>query len=145
VNRSFQAADAAAPMILIGAGTGIAGLRAHIRAATAGQRLWLIFGERTRARDFLLGDQIEGWLAEGRLERLDLAFSRDQAEKVYVQDRIDESADQLRDWIGAGASILVCGDRERMAPGVDAALRRALGSERLQTLAADGRYRRDIY
>lgn len=144
-NRSFHAVDHAAPMILIGAGTGIAGLRAHVRGAAPGQRLWLIFGERTRARDFLLGEEIEGWRTAGRLERLDLAFSRDQADKVYVQDRIDAAADEMRAWVEAGAAIFVCGDRERMAPGVDAALQRALGSERMQALAAAGRYRRDVY
>lgn len=144
-NRSFHAVDHIAPMILAGAGTGIAGLRAHVRAAAPGQRLWLVFGERTRGRDFLLGEEIEGWKESGRLERLDLAFSRDQAGKVYVQDRIDAAADEMRAWVEAGATIFVCGDRERMAPGVDAALQRALGAERMQALAAAGRYRRDVY
>lgn len=144
-NRSFHAPEPPAPLILIGAGTGIAGLRAHIRAAQPGQRLWLVFGERTRARDFLLGDEIEAWRASGRLERLDLAFSRDQEAKVYVQDRIDAAAEDVRAWVDAGAAILVCGDRERMAPAVDAALARAIGPERLQALASAGRYRRDVY
>src|SRR5690606_23792316 len=107
--------------------TGIAGLRAHVGAAGPRQRLWLIFGERTQARDFLIGEEIEGWRTSGRLERLDLAFSRDQAGKVYVQDRIDAAAAEVRAWVEAGAAIFVCGDRERMAPGVDAALQRALG------------------
>jgi sulfite reductase (NADPH) flavoprotein alpha-component len=144
-NRGFHAAADGAPMILIGAGTGIAGLRAHIRAAAPGQRLWLIFGERTRSRDYLLGREIDALAAGGRLERLDLAFSRDQGEKVYVQDRIDQQAALVREWVEAGAAIFVCGDRERMAPGVDAALVRAVGADRLDALAAAGRYRRDVY
>lgn len=144
-NRGFHAPDGAGPMILIGAGTGIAGLRAHIRAAAPGQRLWLIFGERTRTRDYLLGEEIDVLAASGRLERLDLAFSRDQADKIYVQDRIDAHAEEVRRWIEAGAAIFVCGDRERMAPAVDAALARAVGADRLEALAAAGRYRRDVY
>jgi sulfite reductase (NADPH) flavoprotein alpha-component len=147
-NRGFHAPEDGRPMILIGNGTGIAGLRAHLRERRlAGRRRnWLVFGERSRARDFLCGEEIETWLAAGDLARLDLAFSRDDgAPRHYVQDLLRAAPEELRRWVEEGAAIYVCGSLRGMAPGVDAALADILGRDALEGLAAAGRYRRDVY
>ena len=89
--------------------------------------------------------QLQGWLAAGELARLDLAFSRDQAAKVYVQDRLRESAEQLREWLAQGAAIYVCGSLDGMAAGVDTVLHELLGSSAITALREEGRYRRDVY
>lgn len=135
------------PLILVGNGTGISGLRAHIKArARAGRhRNWLLFGERSAAHDFHYREEIEAWRAQGVLARVDLAFSRDQEARIYVQDRLAEAADTLRAWVEQGASIYVCGSAEGMASGVDRVLAQTLGQEALDRLTADGRYRRDVY
>ena len=146
-NSGFHLPTAPAPMILIGNGTGLAGLRSLLRAriVDSEQRNWLLFGERNRAHDFLCEEELQGWLASGELARLDLAFSRDQAQKVYVQDRLREQADELRRWLAEGASIYICGSLEGMAAGVDAVLAEVLGAEELEQLIELGRYRRDVY
>ncbi|WP_243397804.1 sulfite reductase subunit alpha [Herbaspirillum robiniae] len=146
-NSGFHAPHDPRPMILIGNGTGLAGLRAHLRArAAAGHRRnWLVFGERSRAHDFFHRDEIQAWQAQGVLERLDLAFSRDQAQRVYVQDKLREAADDLRAWVGQGAALYVCGSLQGMAAGVADALREVLGEDMLIALAEQGRYRRDVY
>jgi sulfite reductase (NADPH) flavoprotein alpha-component len=146
-NRSFHPPVDARPLILIGNGTGIASLRAHLRARAAQgrHRNWLLFGERNRAHDFYWREEIEGMQAAGVLERLDLAFSRDQAERLYVQDVLRQRQETLREWVAAGAAIYVCGSLAGMAPGVAAALTEALGEETLERMAEDGRYRRDVY
>ncbi|BDU17656.1 sulfite reductase subunit alpha [Lysobacter auxotrophicus] len=135
------------PMILVGNGTGLAGLRAHLKArALAGHRRnWLVFGERQREHDFHHRDEIEGWLRDGHLQHLDLAFSRDGAQRVYVQDVLRANAARLREWINEGAAIYVCGSLEGMAPAVDAVLRETVGLDALEAMAADGRYCRDVY
>nr|WP_312392245.1 sulfite reductase flavoprotein subunit alpha [Stenotrophomonas geniculata] len=137
---------AGAPMVLIGNGTGIAGLRSLLReAAHAGEDgHWLLFGERQRAHDFLFADEIEAWQANGHLARVDLAFSRD-GDGGYVQDRLRAAADALRNWMQRGAVIHVCGSLQGMAEGVDQVLREALGDEAVETLLENGRYRRDVY
>lgn len=146
-NSSFHLPETAAPLVLIGNGTGLAGLRSLIRArVNAGeQRNWLLFGERNRAHDLLCGDELQGWLASGDLARLDLAFSRDQAEKVYVQDVLLQQADEFKRWIADGACLYVCGSLQGMAAGVDAALHGILGEAAVQQLIEAGRYRRDVY
>ncbi len=146
-NARFHLAEADTPAIFIGNGTGLAGLRSLLQASIrAGRRRnWLLFGERNQAHDFYCREEIEGWLARGELERLDLAFSRDQAQKVYVQDRLREAADQVRAWVEAGAVFYICGSLEGMAGGVDTVLREILGDEGLERLASEGRYRRDVY
>lgn len=135
------------PLILIGNGTGLAGLRAHLRARAAGRRHgnWLVFGERHAAHDFLYRDEIEAWRATGVLQRLDMVFSRDQAQRFYVQHRLLQSADALLQWLRDGAAIYVCGSLQGMASGVDAALRQVAGEALMSELAASGRYRRDVY
>lgn len=146
-NRGFHPPDEDRPLILIGNGTGMAGLRAHLKArARAGrQRNWLLFGERTAAHDFFYREEIEGWRRSGMLTRLDLAFSRDSGPCRYVQDCVVRAADELRDWVRAGAAIYVCGSLQGMAGGVAAVLTDILGAEALERMAEDGAYRRDVY
>ncbi|SIR82153.1 sulfite reductase (NADPH) flavoprotein alpha-component [Janthinobacterium sp. TND4EL3] len=147
-HKRFRLEDnAQRPLILIGNGSGIAGLRGHLKSRVlAGQRSnWLIFGERNAAHDFHYREEIEGWHASGELPRLDLAFSRDQAERTYVQDRLRGNADEVRLWLEQGAAIYICGSLAGMAGGVDEALQEIVGRPALDALAAQGRYRRDVY
>jgi sulfite reductase (NADPH) flavoprotein alpha-component len=146
-NRAFHPPADAVPLILVGNGTGLAGLRAllHSRAGRPGTRQWLLFGERERAHDFFYGEQLLALQASGGLERLDLAFSRDPADPAYVQQRLLDHADLVRQWVADGAAVYVCGSLDGMAPGVDAALSTILGAEALESLTTQGRYRRDVY
>ena len=150
--------DPRTPIIMVGPGTGIAPFRAFLADRAAGGvrgRSWLFFGDQHRRTDFLYGPALQGWLADGTLSRLDLAFSRDQGDKVYVQNRMIEQAADLWRWLQDGAYFYVCGDAMRMARDVDAALRRiAMTEGRLSAdqardwivaLARQGRYLRDIY
>jgi sulfite reductase (NADPH) flavoprotein alpha-component len=146
-NANFHPPEPSRPLILIGNGTGIAGLRAHLKAriiADAG-RNWLLFGERNEDRDFFYGDEIRDWHARGLISRLDLAFSRDSAQRVYVQEKLRQAAGELREWVAEGAAIYVCGSLTGMAPGVDTALREILGDEGVEQLLLERRYRRDVY
>jgi sulfite reductase (NADPH) flavoprotein alpha-component len=146
-NRSFHAPDAKRPLILIGSGTGLAGLRAHLKARAAlGVRWnWLVFGERTAAHDYFHRAEIQAWQASGLLDRVDLAFSRDQAERIYVQHRLRAAAETLRRWVANGAAIYVCGSLEGMSRDVHAALVEVLGGDVLERMTDEGRYRRDVY
>ncbi|WP_282343216.1 sulfite reductase flavoprotein subunit alpha [Pseudomonas sp. PS02288] len=146
-NSAFHVPEDDRPLILIGNGSGLAGLRSLLKARiVAGQRRnWLLFGERNRAHDFYCAEEIQAWLASGELQRLDLAFSRDQERKRYVQDVLGENLDELRRWLEQGASIYVCGSLVGMAGGVDALLLEALGEQGLADLTEAGRYRRDVY
>ena len=151
-------ADPAVPVIMVGPGTGVAPFRAFLaeRAADGIRgRTWLLFGERSRATDFLYEDELAAWRKDGTLSRLDTAFSRDQGRKIYVQDRMAENAEDLWRWLQDGAHFYVCGDATRMAKDVDTALRRlAMTEGRLNesqardwivALARQGRYLRDVY
>ena len=146
-NPSFAPCDDDCPAVLIGNGSGWAGLRSHLlaRIAAGRQRNWLLFGERQRAHDAFCADEVAAWQAAGKLETVDLVFSRDQPERRYVQDRLRERAAQLREWLQAGACLYVCGSLHGMAAGVDAALVDILGRQSLDDLIASGRYRRDVY
>ena len=146
-NPNFHPPATGTPMVLIGNGTGLAGLRAHLRARvqSGATRNWLLFGERQRAHDFFHAEELLAWQAQGMLEHLDLAFSRDGGEHRYVQHALRAQAGRLRQWIDEGAAVYVCGSLAGMAPEVDAALRDILGGERLESLRAEGRYRRDVY
>lgn len=146
-NPGFHPPAAERPLILIGNGTGIAGLRAHLRARVeaGARRNWLLFGERQQAHDFFYGNELREWQHDGWLARLDLAFSRDPSKPQYVQDLLDAAAGELRAWIDEGACLLVCGSLAGMAPGVDAALRDVLGDAQVERVRVEGRYRRDIY
>ena len=146
-NSGFHLPADPCPLILIGNGTGLAGLRSLLKAriAEGEQRNWLFFGERNVAHDFYCREELQGWLANGDLERLSLAFSRDQAHKVYVQDRVREAADEVRRWLAEGAAIYICGSLQGMAAGVDQALIDIVGAEALERLIEQGRYKRDVY
>jgi len=146
-NSGFHVPDDERPMILIGNGTGLAGLRSLLKARIVANcpRNWLLFGERNREHDFYCREELQGWLQSGDLQRLDLAFSRDQQEKIYVQQRLLEAADTLKQWLAEGAAIYVCGSLQGMASGVDAVLNQLLGDEAVQQLIEEGRYRRDVY
>jgi len=146
-NPNFHHPAGEAPAILIGAGTGMAGLRAHLlhRKMKGLREAWLLFGERSAAHDLFYRADIEGWQADGTLARLDLAFSRDAMPKKYVQHLVAERGGDIRAWIEQrGAFILVCGGLA-MAAGVEQALTAILGADRLEQMARDGAYRRDIY
>lgn len=146
-NDSFHLVDDNRPIICIGNGTGIAGLMSllHTRNRQDYNENWLIFGERQRAHDFFYQETLEAWLTVGTLKRLDLAFSRDQAEKVYVHHKLREQADELKTWVNNGAVIYVCGSIDGMASDVDQALIDILGESNVDQLRQDGRYRRDVY
>lgn len=146
-NPSFALATPPAPAIFIGNGSGMAGLRAHLKARIAdGQhRNWLLFGERNRTVDFYYGEEILQWQQDGKLQRVDLAFSRDQQERIYVQDVLRLAQTELHTWLADGAVIYVCGSMDGMAAGVDTVLSDIIGEDALEQLIAAGRYRRDIY
>jgi sulfite reductase (NADPH) flavoprotein alpha-component len=146
-NPSFDAGPVAAPAIYIGNGSGIAGLRAHVRDRVlhGAQRNWLIFGERQQEHDAVCAEEIQGWRAQGFLPELDLVYSRDVTGGGYVQDRMRERAGTLRQWIADGAVVYVCGSLQGMAGGVDEALADILGQDGVEQLLDSGRYRRDVY
>ena len=147
-HRRFRLEDnAERPLILIGNGSGIAGLRGHLKSRIlAGQRRnWLLFGERNAAHDAHYHEELQRWHASGELPRLDLVFSRDQEQRLYVQDRLRGNADEVLQWLAQGAAIYICGSLAGMAGGVDQALEEMLGRPALDALAAQGRYRRDVY
>ena len=146
------------PMIMVGPGTGIAPFRAFLEereAICATGKNWLFFGDQKAECDFLYREQLETWLASGHLSRLDLAFSRDQADKIYVQDRMIEQAAELWSWLEQGAHFYVCGDASRMAKDVDLALHRVCelagglssddAKKYIEQMKLTKRYARDVY
>jgi len=150
--------DNSASIIMVGPGTGIAPFRAFLeerRARGASGKNWLFFGDQHQATDFLYEELWDEMLSDGTLTRLDTAFSRDQVEKIYVQNRIREHAAELYDWLQRGAYFYVCGDASRMAKDVERALLDAIATgaqcspeqavEYLTALKAEKRYRRDVY
>jgi len=147
-----------ADLVMVGPGTGIAPFRAflHDRRATGAKgRNWLFFGDQHRATDFLYAEEFVAFQREGFLTRLDLAFSRDQAHKIYVQDRMRESGAELWAWLQGGAYFCVCGDAKRMAKDVDAELHtiarvhggldEAAAVAWVKQLKKEHRYMRDVY
>lgn len=150
--------DGATPIIMIGSGTGVAPYRGFIeeRAETgATGKSWLFFGERNFTNDFLYQLDWQDHKAAGTLTNIDVAFSRDQPEKIYVQHRLWERRDALLSWIADGAHIYVCGDEKGMAKDVDQTLVKILaqgakgdeeaGRAKLKELTKAGRYQRDVY
>lgn len=135
------------PLILIGNGSGMAGLMGHLktRIAAGQRRNWLVYGDRNAAVDLPYREQLTAWQESGDIERMDLAFSRDQPERIYVQHKLADASTTLREWVERGAAIYVCGSLEGMAGGVDAVLHVVLGTELVDALTAAGRYRRDVY
>ncbi len=158
-NKAFRPpSDPAAPMIMVGPGTGIAPFRAFLeeRAATrAPGKNWLFFGDQKASTDFLYHDELSALRASGVLTRLDVAFSRDQTAKIYVQNRMLEHAAELWSWLEQGAHFYVCGDASRMAKDVDAALHQIVqgaggksaeaAAAYVQALKTAKRYQRDVY
>jgi sulfite reductase (NADPH) flavoprotein alpha-component len=145
-------------MIMVGPGTGIAPFRAFLQerqATGACGKNWLFFGDQTRAADFLYESQLTAWQKQALLTRLDLAFSRDQARKVYVQHLMLDNAAELWAWLDQGAHFYVCGDATRMAKDVDEALHRIVETAGGKTpeeaksfvsqLKKEKRYQRDVY
>lgn len=145
-NPGFHAVEAQRPLILIGSGTGLAGLRAHLkqREQQGARNNWLIFGERTAQHDNFFNDEIAKYQASGLLTQVDLAFSRDKYAQSYVQDCLFAKADELQQWLDLGAAIYVCGKKSGMANSVDDALKFIL-AERYDDLIEHGLYRRDVY
>lgn len=146
-NANFRPPETPGPMILIGNGTGLAGLLAHLRqrAVTEEGPNWLLFGERSEALDAFHDEELQTLRAAGVLNRLDRTWSRDGDERRYVQAAVAEAGADIERWVDDGAAIFVCGSIEGMAPAVDAALRTALGDDRVEAMVDEGRYRRDIY
>ena len=158
-NKHFKIpADNDAPMIMVGPGTGIAPFRAFVeerKAIGAKGQNWLFFGDQHYLTDFLYQTEWQDYLADGILTKLDVAFSRDQEEKVYVQDRMRENSKELYAWLEKGASFYVCGDASRMATDVDMALHEIIEKEGgknkeeaaayVKKLKTDKRYLRDVY
>jgi len=157
-NSRFRLPDSEVPIVMIGPGTGIAPFRAFVeerveQGATGDN--WLFFGDRNFDSDFLYQLEWQRHLKQGNLQRLDVAFSRDQKQKIYVQDRIRENGAELYRWIDNGAAIYVCGDAKHMAGDVNDALIEVLAShgdidrdtaaQKLKQLRAEGRYQRDVY
>jgi sulfite reductase (NADPH) flavoprotein alpha-component len=151
--------DGNTPIIMVGPGTGIAPFRAYLQerqSVGAKGKNWLFFGSQKSACNYFYQDEFEGMQKDGFLTNLSLAWSRDQAQKVYVQDRMIESGAELWKWIdGEGAHFFVCGDARRMAKDVDAALRKIVqehggkevdaANEYVEKLKSDKRYKRDVY
>ncbi len=151
-------ADGDVPMIMVGPGTGIAPFRAFLeerRASNAKGKNWLFFGDQKQECDYMYQSELEGYVSSGLLTRLDLAFSRDQPEKIYVQDRMIEQSVELWSWLEKGAHLYVCGDAKRMAKDVDRALHTVIESqggltevqaaEYVKMLKTNKRYQRDVY
>jgi len=158
-NQNFRLPeDTTAPVIMIGPGTGLAPFRAFLEHRQVhGEKgpMWLFFGEQRQALDYLYKDQLLKLHADGVLTKLDTAFSRDQAKKVYVQDRIQERSAEVFEWLERGAYFYVCGDASRMAKDVELALLDAIArgsnctleaaQEYLSNMKKQKRYQRDVY
>ncbi|TWT97576.1 Sulfite reductase [NADPH] flavoprotein alpha-component [Botrimarina colliarenosi] len=151
-------ANGGSPMIMVGPGTGIAPFRAFLeeRQATGATGMnWLFFGDQHEACDFIYKDELSAMQSSGLLTNLSTAFSRDQEEKIYVQDRMREAGAELWEWLEGGASFYVCGDAKRMATDVDSALHDVIerhGGKNasevkayIDKLKETGRYARDVY
>jgi sulfite reductase (NADPH) flavoprotein alpha-component len=151
-------ADMDAPVVMVGPGTGVAPFRAYLEHKEAGcgrWPMWLFFGEQRASQDFLYLDELLAWQKNGVLQRLDTAFSRDQKVKIYVQQRIREQSAKLWRWLEQGAYFYVCGDSQRMAPDVEAAVLEAVAVhsgrgaeyavEYLARMNEQKRYLKDVY
>lgn len=158
-NKVFRVPeDNSLPMIMVGPGTGIAPFRAFLQerqTRNASGKNWLFFGDRNAETDFIYRDEIEAMQTSGLLNRLDLAFSRDQDAKIYVQDRMIENGAELFAWLEQGGYFFVCGDAYRMAKDVDKALHEVIAThgklseqqaiDYVNQLKKDKRYVRDVY
>ena len=150
--------DPRTPVIMVGPGTGIAPFRAFLherRAAGAAGENWLFFGEQHEESDFLLRDELQDMITHGVLTRLSTAFSRDQRERIYVQNRMLEEATRVWEWLSRGAHFYICGDATKMAVDVDRALQQVAvqagglsveaAASYIKDMAKAGRYQKDVY
>lgn len=150
--------DPATPVIMVGPGTGIAPFMAFLqerKVTGATGKNWLFFGDQKSATDFLYREELESWQREGVLHKLSTAFSRDQPEKIYVQHRMLEAAEELYSWLEQGGYFYICGDASRMAKDVDAALHQVVekaggkspeeAAAYVEELKKSKRYRKDVY
>ncbi|HAN31122.1 MAG TPA: sulfite reductase [NADPH] flavoprotein alpha-component, partial [Myxococcales bacterium] len=155
-NDDFQFPYDDRPVIMVGPGTGVAPFRgylAELEARRLSNETWLFFGHQHQAFDYLYRQDLERWFESGVLDRIDFAWSRDQSDKVYVQDRIAEQGAELWRWFERGALVYVCGDAKGMAPGVEAAFAaiaeqhggKTDGQAWLQQIIAAGRFKTDVY
>ncbi|MFN6552216.1 diflavin oxidoreductase [Mycolicibacterium septicum] len=157
-NKSFRVPADDVPMIMVGPGTGVAPFRAFLQEREqrgAGGRNWLFFGDQHREHDYIYAEELAAWEQSGLLSRLDLAFSRDQSAKIYVQNRMRDNGKELFAWLQDGGHFYVCGDAARMAKDVDSALHDIVGehgglgvdeaTEYVNTLKREKRYVRDVY
>jgi sulfite reductase (NADPH) flavoprotein alpha-component len=157
-NHQFRLPDSEKPIVMIGPGTGIAPFRSflsHRDASGATGYNWLFFGEQHFISDFLYQSEIQQWVQTGVLKHVHLAFSRDQADKIYVQHRIREQGREIYNWIEKGAVIYVCGSRNPMSEDVENAFRSIISEhgkrkdgqaeEFLEELKSSGRYLTDVY
>jgi sulfite reductase (NADPH) flavoprotein alpha-component len=158
-NKQFKIPeDGNNPIIMVGPGTGIAPFRAFLEEREANEDKgdnWLLFGDRNKAHDFIYQDEIEAMQESGLLTKVDLAFSRDQDRKVYVQDKMIESGKEMFEWLERGGYFFICGDAYRMAKDVDVALHLLIQKHGNMTedesvsyvnkLKKEKRYVRDVY
>jgi sulfite reductase (NADPH) flavoprotein alpha-component len=158
-NKNFKLPeDDKVPIIMVGPGTGIAPFRAFIEERKingATGKNWLFFGDRSRNTDYLYGEELESYKKDGLLNELDLAWSRDQQEKIYVQNKMMEKKAELWSWLQEGAIFYVCGDAHRMAKDVDQALKRIVAEEGsmseedalawVKGMQRERRYLKDVY
>lgn len=142
---NFHAVEQDKPAIFIGAGSGLAGLRAHLAERPKFSQNWLILGERCPRTDRLLPEELHQWQRNQHLTYLDYAFSRDAHTPRYVQDYLVEQQQRLISWLEQGATIYVCGRLQGMGRGVQESLTQLLGAEQMQSLQQQGRYRTDLY
>ncbi|CAA0091866.1 Sulfite reductase [NADPH] flavoprotein alpha-component [Zhongshania aliphaticivorans] len=146
-NPLFHSPTVSRPLILIGNGSGFAGLRAHLqeRVHAGCKNNWLIYGERSPDADRIFSHELNEWQNKGYLPHIDLTFSRCSRQPAYVQDAILANADELKAWLAMGAAIYVCGSRNGMAESVDQQLRALMGNNAIDDLSRSGLYRRDVY
>ena len=154
-NKNFRLPeDPDRPIIMIGPGTGVAPFRGFLQerqAVGAAGKNWLFFGDRTYTHDFLYQLDWQDFEKDGVLDRIDVAFSRDQPEKIYVQDRMWDRRVDLFAWLEKGAALYVCGDEKAMAKDVDAMLQKIIAESGadpvayLSKLKKERRYQRDVY
>ena len=158
-NDNFRLpADGNTPVIMVGPGTGVAPFRAFMQEREASEAEgdnWMFFGDQTLTQDFLYQVEWQGYLKSGLLTKMDVAFSRDQADKIYVQDRIKENAKEVFEWLERGAHLYICGDANRMAKDVHQTLVEIIAEhgqlsieqaeDYLKSLRSHKRYQKDVY
>jgi sulfite reductase (NADPH) flavoprotein alpha-component len=157
-NKSFRLPDDNKDIIMIGPGTGIAPFRAFLQEReyrNSSGKNWLFFGDQTKNDDFIYKNELEDYLSSGVLNKLDLAFSRDQKDKIYVQNIMYENKNEFYNWLGSGAYLYICGDANRMAKDVEDMIIKIImecsnisfdaAFDYLNNLKREKRYLRDVY